>query len=289
MYKKGFTMVEILITVVIIGILATIAIPFISNIMEDAAARTCQTNLEAIKAGLDIYIQERGVVPAVISEVPPSYWQKGFAIVFAGKDGWKKQLLYRITAIKERGLAYAQLSINDLVNGNLALMTCPKDKTPPSTGGRSYCLNEGLKNMSYTDYQRLSPDTILVYDCEDNSLAFDFRHKRFVGTTQEKQAQGIIPTGYTIKIKSTQPTEGNSNKKQSQSTTLNPTRSTEIGTSLQQPTGATTINDETACKNTCYQIFRRYRLPVSFKIDCDRKCSEYKDTASQSDKDNNNK
>lgn len=48
MNKKGFTLVELMIVVVILGILVAIAIPIFSSVTKNAKKRTCQSNMRVI-------------------------------------------------------------------------------------------------------------------------------------------------------------------------------------------------------------------------------------------------
>ena len=58
--KRGFTLIEVLIVVIILGILATIAIPQFGNIVEKARATEAVTNIAAIRTGLEVDVLETG-------------------------------------------------------------------------------------------------------------------------------------------------------------------------------------------------------------------------------------
>ncbi len=66
--KKGFTLVELMIVVVILGILVAIAVPIYSAVRENAERRTCQSNMRMIVGACAQYFMEHesydGLVPA---------------------------------------------------------------------------------------------------------------------------------------------------------------------------------------------------------------------------------
>lgn len=56
--KKGFTLVEIMIVVAIIGIIIAIAVPAFIRARENARGRACQENLSKIEGGKEQYAIE---------------------------------------------------------------------------------------------------------------------------------------------------------------------------------------------------------------------------------------
>lgn len=58
--SKAFTLVEILIVVVILGILSTIAFTVFGNVAHDARVARAQTDLRAIQSRIDVWSTENG-------------------------------------------------------------------------------------------------------------------------------------------------------------------------------------------------------------------------------------
>ena len=61
--RKGFTLVEILIVVVILGILAAIVIPQFTNASEEAKLSTLKSNLQSIRAQIQLYKMKNNDLP----------------------------------------------------------------------------------------------------------------------------------------------------------------------------------------------------------------------------------
>lgn len=55
MSKKGFTLVELMIVVVILGILVAVAVPIFNSVTKNARKKSCQANMRVIKGNLEQY------------------------------------------------------------------------------------------------------------------------------------------------------------------------------------------------------------------------------------------
>jgi type IV pilus assembly protein PilA len=73
--NKGFTLVEIMIVVVIIGLLAAMAIPAFQKVRTNSQDKAVLNNARQLSAGADQYYLENGVSSVVLSDLlgPTSY------------------------------------------------------------------------------------------------------------------------------------------------------------------------------------------------------------------------
>jgi general secretion pathway protein G len=63
--SRGFTLIEILIVVVILGILAAIVIPQFTNAAQDANESSARSQLQTMRSQIELYrVQNNGTAPA---------------------------------------------------------------------------------------------------------------------------------------------------------------------------------------------------------------------------------
>lgn len=174
MKKRAFSLMEMIAVLIIMGIIATIAIPTYQNFIEDSRARVCETNLRALKTALDIYAMDHDTMPGSLGELPQEYINKAYAQVMQCKDSWKTKLAYSILEWDAKGIAYAAEGnlLYKLAKGNIKLITCPKAAySPYDSGGGfismpSYGMNGLIAAVISSFFRNLPAATPLIGDCD---------------------------------------------------------------------------------------------------------------------------
>lgn len=61
--RKGFTLIEILIVVVILGILAAIVVPQFTNAADEASISSARTQLQSMRSQIELFYSQNGAYP----------------------------------------------------------------------------------------------------------------------------------------------------------------------------------------------------------------------------------
>ncbi len=106
MHKKGFTLLELLIVVIIIGMLATIALPQYVATIEKARSGEAVINIGAIRVALDRYWYQNGALPAndnfatLDVDNPNNIINKLYLYSFKDNGTTSSKRKYNVTAIR---------------------------------------------------------------------------------------------------------------------------------------------------------------------------------------------
>ena len=108
-YKKqsqqGFTLIEIIVVVVIIGILATLIAPKFLGRTDDARITKAKNDIKALESALELYKLDNYTYPTTdqgleaLVTLPtatpaPANWKEGGYIKHLSKDPWQRDYLY---------------------------------------------------------------------------------------------------------------------------------------------------------------------------------------------------
>ena len=103
--QSGFTLIEIMVVVVIIGILASVVVPRIMDNPDKARTAKVKNDLRALESALDIYRLDNFVYPTTdqgleslvslpTSSPEPPNWKQGGYIKKLTKDPWGNEYQY---------------------------------------------------------------------------------------------------------------------------------------------------------------------------------------------------
>ncbi len=86
--NKGFTLVEILIVVIILGILAAIVIPQFTNASEDARKSSLSSQLQTLRSQVELYkLQHRDQYPTSDGSADATKWDWTLLTAKSNEDG----------------------------------------------------------------------------------------------------------------------------------------------------------------------------------------------------------
>jgi len=182
--RKNFTLIEIMMVIVIVGIIATFSIPGYHNLVERSRDKVCELNQGVLFKAVVTYGLENDILPASLGQLENRHIEKAVAEVFKEKKSWQYKFAYFVVNFDKRGSVYAASWLDSYVD-DLKNFSCPSDNTPPP-GGYSYGINNAIAGITYSQFKALAVGIIAIAD--SNTATFDTpvsRHKiyqPFAGT-----------------------------------------------------------------------------------------------------------
>ncbi len=105
--QKGFSLIEILIAITILGIIAGISVPMFMGYLDKARIRGTRSNLRSLKSSIEMFKLDTGKYPSKLrdlvqkprEEALARKWQKG-GYIEGGElpqDNWGESFQYKVT------------------------------------------------------------------------------------------------------------------------------------------------------------------------------------------------
>ena len=112
--RSGFTLLELVVVIIVLGLLAGIVAPQIIDRLSDAKSTTAKTQIELFSVALDGYRLDNGAYPttdqglAALRERPtrapvPANWRGPYLRKAVPLDPWGRAYLYRAPGERNRG------------------------------------------------------------------------------------------------------------------------------------------------------------------------------------------
>ena len=104
--RKGFTLIEIMVVVVILGLLSTLVVPRIGPLIDDARRKTAASNIQGLVTNLEMYYADNGFYPttqqglealvtAPSTNPIPKHYREGGYLNKVPDDPWGNPYIYR--------------------------------------------------------------------------------------------------------------------------------------------------------------------------------------------------
>ena len=189
--NRGYTLIELIITLAVILLLTSIAIYGYQRVLNTARTTVCKTNLKALKAAIEKYFLENDALPATLGQLKMKHLEEGYAKAMEDQ-GWFAEVSLFLIKLDESGNAFAQyLTYENLkkYGAKESIFHCPGDKNR----GVSYAMNAELEGKRWAE---IDENEIIVADCD----SYVFTSWDQLAKRHDHQALAIDTLGRIVEI-----------------------------------------------------------------------------------------
>ncbi|MBC3764939.1 type II secretion system major pseudopilin GspG [Neptunicella marina] len=122
--QRGFSMIELLVVLVILGLLAGLVGPQFFGKVDDSKVRTAETQIKMFKMVLQTYRLDMGRYPNALQDLrtKPSdagdYWRGPYLDESIPKDPWNNDYQYRRDSVAEQGFYLYSYGADGVAGGD---------------------------------------------------------------------------------------------------------------------------------------------------------------------------
>ena len=122
-FEHGFTMIELLVVLVILGLLAGLVGPQFFSKVDSSKVRTAETQVKMLKMALQTYRLDIGMYPKSLSDLRSApadvdnFWRGPYLDEALPKDPWNHEYRYRLDSKAEQGFYLYSLGTDGVEGG----------------------------------------------------------------------------------------------------------------------------------------------------------------------------
>jgi len=150
--RQGFTLIETLVAIAIIGVLAALTLMAVQAARESARRLQCSTNLRQIALAMNSYLDRDGTLPTAMMRIygeTRAYCESPFARVLPEID---QAIIYNAINFETHQPPHVIAAENNTAASlSIAIFLCPSDalSAAPGTGAMNYRVNMGSGYESF--------------------------------------------------------------------------------------------------------------------------------------------
>lgn len=203
--RRGFTLIEVLVVVAIIGLLLAIAVPSMSGARQQARSTVCQTNLRTLGQGWGMYADENHdtMVPGRLPKHTPGGFANpanyyGISTGLKYRPRWPQLMQQHVGATAlDKPLTY-----RDRQNYHNSIYVCPSVAEWTDERNAAYGYNyqflgshrvkgEQLRMLSSRSRLKDSGKTVVIADSMGSAAAFPVRERMvYESNTRDEKRRG---------------------------------------------------------------------------------------------------